>query len=164
MYLYFESHGYLWRVREGFAPMGSIEQQSPRFIEQLRLAVPWVRNKSVHEIGSWVVARLSYLTAGSLVLLGDSFGHDTDQFGYKIRCMNKEKIRQASGAVVIGAQHICFEHADPVLPDFQSLFVQLLADNERDLGTIKIRVRVPSEDAGPTGYRTYGWDGFSLFS
>lgn len=164
MSLYIESHGYLWRLREGFAPVGSTEQQSPLFIDQLRQAVPWIRKQSVHEIGSWVVARLNYLTCGGLPLLGDSFGHDTNEFGYKVRCMNKDKVRQASGAVVIHAKRVYFEHVDPRIEDFQSLFVQLLADNPQDLEPIRIRVRIPSEDVGRTRDRTYGWDGLSLLS
>lgn len=164
MSLYFESHGYHWRLREGFAPMGSEEQQSPLFLDQLRQTVHWLRKKPVHEIGSWVVARLNYLTCGSLHLLGDSFGHDTNEFGYKVRCMNQEEIRQASGAVIIHADRVYFKHADPAMDDFQSLFVQVLADNPRDLEKIKIRVRIPSENSVRPRYRMYGWDGFSLLT
>lgn len=162
MSLHFESHGYRWRLREGFAPMGSDEQQHPRFIDQLRQSAPWIHKLSVHEIGSWIVARLNYLTCGSLNMLGASFGHDTNEFGYKVRCTNQQEIRQASGAVIIHADRVYFKHVDPVLHDFQSLFVQVLADNPHDLEKIKIRVRIPSEDSIQTRYRAYGWDGFSL--
>jgi hypothetical protein len=144
--------------------MGSEEQQSPLFIDQLKQTVPWLRNMSVHEIGSWIVARLNYLTFGSLPLLGDSFGHDTNEFGYRVRCMNQQGIRQASGAAVIHAERIYFKYAEPVIADFQSLFAQVLADSPRDLAEIKIRIRIPSEDSVRTLYRTYGWDGFSLLS
>ncbi|WP_145431680.1 hypothetical protein [Lacipirellula limnantheis] len=164
MSLYFESHGYYWRLREGFAPMGSGEQQSPLFIDQLRQSVPWLRKASVHEMGSWIVARLNYLTCGNLKMLGDSFGHDTNEFGYKVRCMNEQSIRQASGAVVIHADQVHFKYADSIIDDYQSLFARILADNPRDLDKISIRVRIPSEDNIQPRYRAYGWDGFSLLS
>ncbi len=96
--------------------------------------------------------------------MGESFGHDTNEFGYKIRCKNMENIRLASGAVVIHDKRVYFEHTAPVMPDFQSLFVQMVADNPRDLEEIRIEVRIPNEDDSVIRSRFYGWDGCSLLS
>lgn len=140
--------------------MGSEEQDSPIFVDELKRAAPRLAKSGTHELGSWIVARLNYLTCGALPQEGDCFEHDTDEFGYKVRLENSQNERQASGAIVIHRTRIYFAHVDPVVENFQGLFVSLLADSPSDLEQCSIRVKHPESKKS----RNYGWDGYSLLT
>lgn len=158
MTLKLQHHGYNWAIRAGFPPMGSVERTDPLFVDALKTAHPPLTKMTVHEIGSWIVGRLSYLTAGSLAVEGDVFAHDTNDFGYKIKITDNSKASVAHGAIVIHADGIRFASVDVKINDFQTLLVELLTESADDLAACEIRVQEPETRK----YRTYGWDGYSL--
>lgn len=160
MALKFNFAGYRWSLREGFPPRGSRERSDQPFFDALKAAHPLLSKLTQHEIASWIVARLNFITSGSLEVEGKSFGHDTNEFGYKIRLSDAEDTTLAHGAVVIHANRIYFASLDIKIDNFQSVFISLLADSPSDLAKCEIIVRVPESKRK----RTYGWDGYSLLN
>lgn len=160
MSLKFTQLGYNWCVREGFPPMGSSEVSQPNFVEAIRAASPSVNRYTDREVASWIVALLNYLTAGALTVEGDSFSHDTNEFGYKIKITDDNKKSIAHGAVVIHEKRTYFASVNAAIEDFQSVFVDLLTEYPGDLAKCEIRVQYPETKR----YRSYGWDGYSLFT
>jgi hypothetical protein len=160
MALKFKFAGYQWSLREGFPPMGSHERNEPTFVQALQVAHPPLARMTLHEIASWIVARLNYITARSLEVEGNVFAHDTNEFGYKIKLSDEADTTLAHGAVVIHADRVYFAGLDIKVPDFQSVFVSLLADSPNDLAKCEIVVRVPESKKK----RRYGWDGYSLLN
>ena len=136
--------------------MGSTEVAEPSFINAIRSASPNVGQYTDSEIASWIVARLNYLTSGAID--GDSFAHDTNDFGYKIKITDAAKKNVAHGAVVIHKDRICFASVNVSIDDFQVVFVELLTEYPEDLAKCEIRVQYPESKR----YRVYGWDGYSL--
>ncbi len=128
MPLKFKFSGYQWSLREGFPPMGSRERKDPKFVEALKVAHPALTKLTLHEIASWIVARLNYITAGALESEGNFFAHDTNEFGYKIKLSDNADTTLAHGAVVIHADRVYFAALDIKIQDFQSVFVSLLAE------------------------------------
>lgn len=104
MTLRFQYFAFDWTIREGGPPMGSHERSSPLFVDALKTAHRPLSKLTDHELASWVVARLSYLTSGALPLEGDEFSHDTNEFGYKLKITDQKKVSVAHGAIVI---HSC---------------------------------------------------------
>jgi hypothetical protein len=84
---------------------------------------------TAHELGSWIVGRLCYLTAGGLAIEGDVFAHDTNELGYKIKITDKSKANVAHGAVVVQADGIRFASVDVQIGDFQTLVVEVLTES-----------------------------------
>jgi hypothetical protein len=157
MALSFEAGGYQWKLREGLPPIGSREQ-NPTVVEALKTAHRPLAKLTLHEIASWIVARLNYLTAGALELEGNSFQNDTNEFGYFISLSDNAGATLANGAIMIHADRVYFAANDIEVPDFQSIFVGLLAEDPRDLAKCEIVVRLPESKKK----RTYGWDGYAL--
>jgi hypothetical protein len=160
MTLKFEHRDYLWTIRSGFPPMGSTEVQEPTFTEALRTGVPSLQRSSGHELASWVVARLNYITAGALPIEGEVFAHDTNEFGYKIKLVDAQKSTVAHGAVVFHADMTYFASVKLGIGDFQAVFIDLLTESPDAMEACEIRVQVPETRT----YRIYGWDGYSLLS
>jgi len=158
MTLSFSQLGYHWTIREGFPPAGSMEVVEPSFVNALRAACPKLTRHSDRELASWIVSRLNYLAAGALDVVGTEFGHDTNEFGYKIKLTDAHDKSVAHGAVVIHEKRIYFASVNVAIENFQQLFVELLTDSPDDLAKIKVRVRYPESKR----YRMYGWDGYSL--
>jgi hypothetical protein len=65
--------------------MGSRERTVPLLLDALKAAHPPLGRMTEHEIASWVVARLNYLTGTALQAEGTTFAHDTNELGYKIK-------------------------------------------------------------------------------
>jgi hypothetical protein len=160
MALKFQCLGYNWSIRAGFPPMGSQERTDPVFVDALKAAHPPLGELTDHELASWIVARLCYLTSGALTVEGDSFAHDTDEFGYKMKITDEAKVSVAHGAVIFHAARTSFASVDMEIDDFQSVVVDLLTDSPGDLAACEIRVREPET----RNDRTYGWNGYALLS
>lgn len=158
MSLTFSELGYDRRLREGFLPMGSTERTALRFEDAIRSAVASLANAQTHEIASWIVARLAYLTAGALEIEGSEFSYDTNEIGYKLRATNPQTKNSAHGAIVIADDRIYFSYVDVGIGDFQSVVVEMLSRYPDDLTECSIRVCVPESKRS----RLYGWDGYSL--
>lgn len=158
MALKFVFGGYHWSLREGLPPAGSRERTAPTFVEALKAAYPPLAKMKSHEIASWIVARLNYITASALEVEGDLFAHDTNEFGYKLRLSDGADTTLAHGAVVIHADRVYFASVDVKISDFQSIFVSLLADSPNDLAKCEIVVQLPESKKK----RRYGWDGHYL--
>ncbi len=159
MSLHFSQLGYHWTIREGFPPMGSTELTEPSFVSELRAASYKLKRYTDHELASWIVARLNYITADSLSLCGTSFSHDTNEFGYKIKIEDAAGKSLAHGAVVVHEKRTYFAAVNVAIDSLQRLFVELLVEFPDDLAKIKIRVQYPESKR----YRTYGWDGYALY-
>ena len=160
MALKFKFNDFQWAVREGAPPIVSHEKTAPTFLEALKVAHLPLAKLPVHEIGSWIVARLNYLTAGALEVEGNDFGNDTNEFGYIIKLSDDAGTTLAHGAVMIHADRVYFAANDIKIPDFQSIFVSLLTESPRDLAKCEIVVRTPESKKK----RRYGWDGYSLLN
>jgi hypothetical protein len=160
MALKFKFDDYQCSLREGSPPIASHERTDPTFLESLKVAHPPLAKLPVHEIASWIIARLNYLTAGALEVEGNDFGHDTNEFGYIIKLSDDADTTLVHGAVMIHADRVYFAANDIKIPDFQSIFVSLLAESPRDLAKCEIVVRVPESKKK----RRYGWDGYSLLN
>ena len=103
---------------------------------------------------------MNYLTAGGLEVEGNEFAHDTNEFGYFIRLCDQTDTTLASGAVMIHAERVYLTANDIKIPDFQSVFVDLLVECPADLAKCEIVVCVPESKKR----RRYGWDGYSLLN
>jgi hypothetical protein len=160
MALKFQHSGFEWTLREGFPSIGATISDSVPIIEALKVAHPPLSTWTTHQIASWIVARLSYLTSGSLEREGNDFAHDTNEIGYKLRISGQNHTMLAHGAVVIQMSRIYFACLNIGIDDFQSLVIKLLADSPNDLSIVQVRVR----DPGNQKIRRYGWDGFSLLT
>ena len=158
MGLKFPSGGYHWAIREGGPPSGSRERAALTFLDALKAAHPPLAQLTQHEIASWIIARLSSVTAGALSWEGVEFAHDTNEFGYKIRLSDRSNTTLAHGAVVFHVDRTYFASLDLEIDDFQSVFVALLADFPQDLAICEIVVREPESERK----RAYGWNGYSL--
>jgi len=154
----FEEAGYQWTIREGGPSMGSVEATSPTFVEALRAADSHMKGLTLHELSSWVIARLSYLTCG--MIDQKTFSHDTNEFGYAVRITDSSGERVAHGAVVIGESRLVYSASDFRTSDSQALFVQMLASSPRDLAICEVKVREPETRR----CRSYGWNGRLLIS
>jgi hypothetical protein len=157
--LRFQHGGYRWAIRAGFPPAGSREKDL-LFSEALRDAHPPLKDLTQHELASWIVARLNFLTSGALSLEGKEFADDTNEFGYKIRLANRADSTVAHGAVVFGASRTYFASVDLGVDDFQSVLIGLLVDAPDDLAICEITVREPETSRR----RAYGWNGHSLLN
>jgi hypothetical protein len=160
MALKFQFGGFQWALRAGGPPMGSSERTGQAFLDALKAAYAPLSKMNQHEIASWIVARLNFITSGSLELEGNLFSGDTNDFGYKIKLSDEGDITLAHGAVVVKADRILFASLDIKIADFQSLFITLLADSPNDLAKCEIIVREPENKKK----RAYGWDGYSLLN
>ena len=160
MAIKFSESGYDWRLREGFAPMGSTEVETPLFIDVIRGSVNSLSTRTLHEVSSWIVARLSYLTSGSLELEGNEFAHDTNEIGYKLKAVQPETRASAHGAIVLHPDKVSFASVSSGIDDFQTIVVDLLCGRANDLLECDIRVIEPESREA----RSYGWDGRNLFS
>jgi hypothetical protein len=160
MGLKFQFGGNQWSVRAGGPPMGSRERTDSPFLDALKAAHPPLSKMTRHEITSWIVARLNFITSGSLELEGRTFAHDTNEFGYKIKLSDQSDNTLAHGAVVFRADRTYFASLDIKIDDFRSVFVGLLTDSPLDLAKCEITVREPESKKK----RTYGWNGYSLAS
>ena len=158
MPLKFRELDYDWRLREGFPPMGSVEGESPDFAAAIRSSVPSLSTASTHELTSWIVSRLSFLTAGALELEGNDFSHDTNEIGYKLKATHSTSNASAHGAIVLNPERVYFAFVDAGIGDYQSLVVDLLCRYPEDLDQCTIRVFEPESKRS----RAYGWDGYSL--
>ncbi|MEZ5941976.1 MAG: hypothetical protein R3C18_11330 [Planctomycetaceae bacterium] len=158
MPLKFRELDYEWRLREGFPPMGSVKADSPNFVDAIRSTVPSLERASLHELSSWLLSRLSFLTAGSLELEGNDFSHDTNEIGYKLKATHSTSNASAHGAIVLNPQRVYFAYVDAGIGDYQSLVVELLCRYPDDLEQCAIRVFEPESKR----LRVYGWDGYSL--
>ncbi len=152
--------GYQWQIRPGGPPMGSRERTEPSFVEALQVAHPPLSSLTEHEIASWIVARLDFITDGSLVSGRSEFRDDTDEFGYQIRLSDASKTTLAHGAVVFQAKRIYFASVNLKIDDFQSIVVGMLADSPRDLSVCEVAVFIPESKRK----RLYGWNGYSLLN
>jgi hypothetical protein len=160
MALKFSALGYQWTLREGCPPIVSQERTNPTFVEALKAAHRPLSKMSLHEIASWIVARLDYLTAGSLALEGNEFQHDTNEFGYMLKLSDEAATALAHGAVMIHAERVYFQANDVKVPDFQTILVNLLTETPRDLSKCEIIVYLPESKRK----RRYGWDGYAFFN
>jgi hypothetical protein len=158
MALKFRFGGHHWALKEGGPPMGSKERGDASLVDALKTAHPPLSKLSNREIASWIIARLNFITAGSLESEGTSFAGDTNEFGYKIKLSNDAGTTLAHGGVVFGAERVHFAALDIRIPDFQSELVRLLVDAPGDLAKCEIVVR--QSETGRK--RAYGWDGYSL--
>ena len=158
MPLKFRELDYDWRLREGFPPMGSVEVDSPRFVDAIRTTVPSLATASTQELTSWIIARLSFLTAGALELEGKEFSHDTNEIGYKLKATHSVPRASAHGAIVLNPERVYFAFVDGGIGDYQSLVVDLFCRYPEDLAECAIRVFEPESKRS----RVYGWDGYSL--
>lgn len=138
--------------------MGSIAVPSPLFVDALRAAESMLNGLTVHELSSWVVARLSYLTCGGIDRQTSS--DDTNEFGFKIKITDAAGESVAHGAVVIGNNRLVYSAHNIRVVDSQLLFVTLLSGSPRDLAICEVEVREPESRRR----RTYGWDGRMLLS
>ncbi|GAB5406803.1 MAG: hypothetical protein Aurels2KO_50340 [Aureliella sp.] len=158
MPLKFHELDYEWRLREGFPPMGSAEADSPNFVDAIRARVPSLTTASLHVLTSWIVSRLSFLTAGSLELEGNDFSHDTNEIGYKLKATHLTSKASAHGAIVLKPERVYFAHVTTGIDEYQTLVVDLLCRTPEDLAQCEIRVREPVTQRP----RVYGWDGSAL--
>ncbi len=159
MALKFSEMGYEWQIREGFPPMGCSEHPTLPFEDAIRHAVPFLATSPPHEIASWVVARLAYLTSGALDLEGNDFSHDTNEFGYKLKAQRVADGASAHGAIVMTSSRTYFAFRQDGLADFQAIVVEMLAQWPREYAKCVIRVQEPESKRS----RLYGWDGYSLY-
>ena len=160
MSLKFLFEGYEWSLREGGPHPGSRERDDPTFHDALQAAHPALGKLTLHEISSWIVARLDYITCGSLALLGDEFSHDSNNFSYKIKLADQSQQAVAQGALMFEADRVHFFALDLRIESFQSLLVRLLTDAPQDLSRCDIIVRLPESKRK----RHYGWNGYSLLN
>jgi hypothetical protein len=160
MSLKFQHGGYRWTLREGFPPAGSRERQEPLFSEALQRAYPPLAKLTQHELASWIVARLDFITAGALTLEGEEFAHDTNEFGFKIRLANQENLTLAHGAIVITTSRTYLAFVSSRIDDFQSVIIDLLIDAPDDLAKCEIIVLEPESRKR----RCYGWNGHALLN
>jgi hypothetical protein len=158
MRLKFQFGGFHWGLSAGGPPMFAQERTDAPFLEALKAAHAPFSKMSDREIASWIVARLNFITAGSLESEGKCFSGDTNEFGYKIKLSDKEGITMAHGAVVFRPDRVYFAALDIKIPNFQSEFVKLLVDSPNDLSKCEIVVR----ESETKKKRSYGWDGYSL--
>lgn len=140
--------------------MGSVERKDPLFIDALKAAYPSLQKMTPHEIASWIVARLNFITGGAIELEGKTFSNDTNEFGYKLRISDEAKTKLAHGAVMFHANRTYFESLDIKTRDFQAMFIELLADSPSDLAKCEIIVCEPESKR----QRAYGWNGYSILN
>jgi len=140
--------------------MGSTEVSNPDFVSALRNSHSKLARLTDHELASWIVARLNYLTSGALCVSEQTYSHDTNEFGYKIKLTDHNKKTMAHGAVVIHADRTYFASLNLAVDDFQAIVVELLSENPDDLTACSVRVQDPETRKS----RQYGWDGYSLFN
>ena len=144
----FEEMGYRWTIREGAPPMGSVEARSLTLVEALRAADSQLKGLNLHELSSWLIARLSYLTCG--MIDQKTFSHDTNEFGYAVRITDSSGERVAHGAVAIGENRLAYFASDFRTSDSQALFVQMLASAPAILRSARSRSENPKlADADP---------------
>lgn len=158
MPLQFSEKGHDWQLREGFPPAGSSESPIASFEQAIRDTVPFLAKSPSHEIASWVVARLAYLTSGAIELEGNDFSHDTNEIGYQLKATRITDGASAIGAIVIASSRTYFAFVDAGVGDFQAILVDMLAQSPREYAKCAIRVREPESRRS----RRYGWDGCSL--
>lgn len=158
MAIKFNALGYQWSIRSGLPPAGGIENENTSLVVALRAKCPELETRTEHEIASWIVARLSYITAGALEIEGDTFENDSNDFGYMISVTDSSGKNVALGGVMMHEKRTYFASVKIEIDDFQRLFVELLAENPNDLDKCDIRVRYPETKR----FRHYGWDGYSL--
>ncbi len=139
--------------------MGSTEAESPDFVTALRQCHPRVAKMTEHEVASWIVARLNYLTSGALCITEATYAHDTNEFGYKLKITDGNKKTVAHGAVVMHADRTYFACVQFGDIDFPATVVELLTEYPDDLMACSIRVQDPETRKS----RRYGWDGYALF-
>ena len=140
--------------------MGSTEASDPDFVTALRESHPKVARLTDHELASWIVARLNYLTSGALCVEEETCSHDTNEFGYKLKISDHSKKSMAHGAVVIHADRTYFASVNVAVDNFQAVVVELLSESPDDLTACSVRVQEPETRT----FRRYGWDGYSLFN
>jgi len=160
MAISFDQLGYRWTVRDGFPPMGSTEASDPDFVSAIRGSHPRLARLTDHELASWIVARLNYLTSGALCVSEETYSHDTNEFGYKLKITDHNKKSLAHGAVVIHAERTYFASVNVAVDDFLAIVVELLTEYPDDLNACSVRVQEPETRK----YRQYGWDGYSLYN
>ncbi len=154
----FSELGYDWQLCEGLPPAGSSECQTPTFEQAVRDAVPFLAKSSAHELASWVVARLAYLTSGSLELEGKEFSHDSDEVGYRLKATRRSDAASAQGAIMLAPSRVYFACVEAGLSNFPFIVLELLSQFPRDYEKCVIRIREPESKNS----RRYGWDGYSL--
>ena len=137
--------------------MGSTE--APDFVTALRASHPRLARYTDHELASWIVARLNYLTSGTLCDSEQTYAHDTNEFGYKLKMSDQNKKTVAHGAVVMHANRIYLAATKMSDVDFQAIVIELLSEYVDDLMACSVRVQEPETRR----YRRYGWDGHALF-
>ena len=140
--------------------MGSTERSDPEFVAELRESHHEIANLTDHELASWIVARLNYLTSGDLCAGEVTYSHDTNEFGYKVKVSDDSNRTLAHGAIVIHADRTYLRAVNSANVDYQSLLVELLVGAVNDLGRCSVRVQVPETRQ----FRHYGWDGYSFIS
>ncbi|WP_146118827.1 hypothetical protein [Blastopirellula marina] len=153
----FKHNNRQWSIREGFAPMGSVESQ-PTLLERLHDSSSRLKRFSDHQLASWIIARLCYITADKLLALGEVFSHDTDEFGYKVKISDSQQRTLAHGAIVFHRQRISCAAVEADGVNFQALLAELLVEWPDDLGKCEITF----EDPDSREKRKYGWDGDRL--
>ena len=156
----FQHEGRTWELREGGPPMGCRERDDPPFEVALKSAHGDLAEMTRRQLASWIVARLSAITSGTLELEGNSFSHDTNDFGYKIKLSDPSKTTLAYGAVVFLVDRTYFAWASDREVDLQALFVALLVESPNELGRCEIVVRASETKRK----RSYGWDGENLIT
>ncbi len=160
MALSFQELGYAWTTREGSPQVGSVEPSDPTFTEALCKAYPKLSRYTKHELASWIVARLNFLTAGTLSDEGEVFSHDSNEVGYRIKITDQSNEIAAFGAIMIHADRTYFAVLNIHTNDFQSLVVELLTEFPDDVTKCEIRVQEPETRR----FRSYGWNGNSFLA
>jgi len=138
--------------------MGSRERPDGTLADTLKAAYSPLAKLTDREIASWIVARLHFITSGTLESEGKVFSGDTNQFGYKIKLSDDEGTTLAHGAVVFSPDRVYFAGLDIKVANFQQLFIDLLVDSPTDLSKCEIVVR----ESETKKRWVYGWDGYTL--
>lgn len=138
--------------------MGSVEIE-PRFSVVLKGAVAQLASASEHRIASWIVARIDFITAGSLAIDGWVCRDDFNDFGFKLKVADRSKSVVGHGAVVVGPDGVHFTSVTSKPLDLQAEFIELLAESPDDLSRCEMFVQHPQTRAK----RSFGWNGYSLF-
>jgi hypothetical protein len=151
----FTFRDYRCALSAGYPVVGSVEQQTPLFVDQLAAAPGFPRRLSRKDLVSWILARLTELTYGGLPLEGNSFSSDGGEFGYRIKIVDSAGILAGYWGIIFWPERIQLCGHSPSNLDGQTLLVEMLTDSPNSLDKCEITVRNP--DARTK--KTFGWNG-----
>ncbi|WP_425613961.1 hypothetical protein NA78x_003808 [Anatilimnocola sp. NA78] len=130
----------------------------PTFVEQLQAADGFPRGLSSKNHVSWIIARLTELSAGGLMFDNTHFESDGGEFGYRLKIFGADGKLLGYWGIIFWPDRIrLMGHSTSDL-DGQTLIVEMLTESPAELGKCEVTIRNP--DARTK--KTFGWNGYQF--